>query len=96
MVNKKQTYAIVTTVTTRCKALKSKLKQSNEKLKEVTNQLKDLEKSNARLSDAIGGTTQPSGKHKRKAWTECSAQYQRRQRKKVKHIYNEYYELFIC
>ena len=85
MVNKKQTHAIVTTVTTRCKALESKLKQSNEKLKEVTNQLKDLEKSNARLSDAIrGGTTQSSSKRKRKAWTECSTQYQRRQRKKVK------------
>ena len=67
------------------KALESKLKQSNEKLKEVTNQLKDLEKSNARLSDAIrGGMTQSSSKRKRKAWTECSTQYQRRQRKKVK------------
>ena len=42
-INKKQAHAIITTVTTRCKALESKLEQSNEKLKEVTNQLKDLE-----------------------------------------------------
>ena len=82
--NKKQAHAIITTVTTRCKALESKLEQSNEKLKEVTNQLKDLEKSNARLSDAVRGTIQPRSKCKRKAWTECSAQYQRRQKKKVK------------
>ena len=35
-INKKQAHAIITTVTTRCKALESKLEQSNEKLKEVT------------------------------------------------------------
>ena len=36
--------------------------QSNEKFKEVTNQLKDLEKSNARLLDAVRGITRPRSK----------------------------------
>ena len=46
--------------------------------------MKDLEKSNARLSDAVRGILQPRSKRKRKAWTECFVQYQRRQKKKVK------------
>ena len=83
-VNTKQTHAIVTTVTTRCKTLESKLNQSNQKLKEVTNQLQILEKSNARLSDSLRGRTHSTTKRKRKDWTDCSAQYQRQQIKKVK------------
>ena len=51
--------------------------QSNEKFKQVTNQFKDLEKSNARLLDAVRGITRPRSKYKQKAWTECSVQYQR-------------------
>lgn len=83
-VNTKQNHAIVTTVTTKCKALECKLNQSNQKLKEVTNQLQILEESKVRLSDSLRGVTQSSSKRKRKDWTDCSTQYQRQQIKKVK------------
>lgn len=81
-VNTKQNHAIVTTVTTKCKALEFKLNQSNQKLKEVTNQLQILEESKVRLSDSLRGVTQSSSKRKRKDWTDCSTQYQRQQIKK--------------
>ena len=87
-VNKKPTHAIVTTVTMRCKILENKLNQSNEKLKEVTNQLQILEKSTVRLSDSLRGVTQSSSKLKQKGWSGCSAQYQRQQIKKLNHLFH--------
>ena len=73
---------VVTTAASKCAVLQSKLKESEKKLQDTTNELEALEKSALRLSNAIRGQT--SSKCKRKAWEDCTAQYKSQQRKKIK------------
>ena len=67
----------------RCTALQEKLDHCGKKLKETTNQLKTLEQSVVRLSNKLRSQT-PSRRPKRKAWVNCTSQYQNQQRKKIK------------
>ena len=76
---------IVSAVTSkRCTALQEKLDHCGKKLKETTNQLKTLEQSVVRLSNKLRSSETPSRRPKRKAWGNCTSQYQNQQRKKIK------------
>ena len=52
-------------------------------MKETTNQLKVLEESTARLSNALRSGS-ASSRRKRKAWVDCTTQYKNHQKKKIK------------
>ena len=67
-------HVIAAATTKRCSVVQEKLKQSGKQLKETTNQLKVLEESTARLSNALRSAS-ASSRRKRKAWVDCTTQY---------------------
>ena len=78
---KKQNVVITSALKRRQSVLEDKLTSTTKKLKDVTNQLQDMEKSCKRISEALldRGTT----KVKRKAWSECSIQYQKKRKRQI-------------
>jgi len=76
-------HVIAAATTKRCSVMQEKLKQSGKQLKETTNQLKVLEESTARLSNALRSAS-ASSRRKRKAWVDCTTQYKNHQKKKIK------------
>ena len=66
--------------------LEQDINVANKKLKEVTNQYKALQKSCKTLSATVkakGGKTSTPKATKKKAWVECSQQYQRKRRRQI-------------
>ena len=61
--------------------LEDKLTSTTKKLKDVTNQLQDMEKSCKRISEAL--LDRSTTKVKRKAWSECSVQYQKKRKRQI-------------
>ena len=62
----------------KCAKFQEDLKQCNQKLKDMTNEIRGLKKSNKALSSALkckvsGTDTTPS--RKKKQWSKCSTQY---------------------
>ena len=64
--------------------LQEKLKETTQKLKDVTNQFQLLEESSKRLSAALKekGESKCSSRRK-KPWANCSVQYQRKKRREI-------------
>ena len=81
--NKKQQNPVIVSALKRHATLEDKLANTTKKLKEVTNQLQVLEKSQKRLSESL--LDNGNKKTKRKAWSDCSVQHQR----KRKHQFEE-------
>lgn len=74
---------IVQSCRNKCAKLEVELKEANKKLKDVTNQMHLLENSSKKLSAALkvnGGSRATVGGRHRKAWSDCSSQYQRKKR----------------
>ena len=68
----------------KCMKLESELKESNKKLKEITNQMKLLENSSKKLSSALINSGNSTARvRSKKRWSQCSPQYQRRKRKQI-------------
>ena len=74
-------HVIAAATTKRCTVLHEKLKESGKQFKETTNQLKILEESTVRLSNALRPVS-ANGQLKRKAWVDCTTQYKNQQKKK--------------
>jgi len=64
--------------------LEEKLKETTQNLKDITNQFQLLEESNKRLSVALKekGESKHTSRRK-KPWANCSAQYQRKRRREI-------------
>jgi len=81
--NKKQPRYVVTSAFKRQSVLEKSLKDATKKLKEVTNQLEVVEKSHKRLSETLVDSVTKKRAPKRKAWSNCTVQHQR---KKKRHL----------
>lgn len=68
----------------KCVKLENDLKESNKKLREITNQKKLLENSSKKLSSALKNSGESTIRTRsKKRWSQCSSQYQRRKRKQI-------------
>ena len=77
---------IVQSCRNKCAKLEVELKEANKKLKDVTNQMHLLENSSKKLSAALkvnGGSRATVGGRRRKAWSDCSSQYQRKKQRQI-------------
>ena len=79
--NKKQENPVIASALKRHAVLEDKIADATKKLKDVTNQLQVLEKSQMRLSETLldNGNKKP----KRKAWSDCSVQHQRKRKRQI-------------
>ena len=78
---RKPEHAIIQSTKSKQLRLEEKLKETTRSLKDVTNQLHALEESSKRLSAALRDKGEPSThstSRRKKAWSECSVQYQRK------------------
>ena len=76
--NKKQQNPVIVLALTHQAVLANKLADTTKKLNEVTNKLETLEKSHKRLSVSKENRTP-----KRKAWSDCSVQTQRKRKRQI-------------
>ena len=79
--NKKQQNPIIVSALNHHTVLEDKLGDTTKKLNEVTNQLQILEKSQKRLSVSL--IDKENKRPKRKAWSDCSLQQQRKQKRQI-------------
>lgn len=64
--------------------LEQDLKESNKRLQDVTNQMDMLKKSAKKLTNPSSSVASSSSRgRKKKSWSECSGQYQRRRRTEI-------------
>ena len=81
---RKPEHAIIQSTTNKQLRLEEELKETTRSLKGVTNQLHALEDSSKRFSAALRDKGEPSSTSRRKkAWSDCSVQYQRKKRREI-------------
>ena len=76
-------HVIAAATAKKCTILQEKLNNCGKQLRDTTNQLKKLEQSTVRLSNALRSETNfQAVRRKRKAWAQCTPQYKNNQKKK--------------